>query len=54
VLYAAEAGQRSAELMLRDEKIAAALRNYEVFLQAGDVTVYRRIGAVGGTAEVSR
>jgi hypothetical protein len=45
VLYGAEAGRRSAELMLRNEKIAAALKDYEVLLQEGDVTVYRRAGA---------
>jgi len=44
VLYGAEAGRRSAELMLRNEKIAAALRDYEVLLQEGDVTVYRHAG----------
>jgi hypothetical protein len=54
VLYAAEAGRRSAELMLRDEKIAAALKDYEAFLQAGDVTVYRRTDAAGAATEESR
>jgi hypothetical protein len=46
VLYSTETGPRWDELMLKNERITAALDDYEVLFRESDVTVYIRTGAM--------
>jgi hypothetical protein len=54
VLYSAETGPRWDELVLRNERIAAALQDYKVLFREPNTTVYIRASAMRGKSAEAR